>query len=56
MRHAAGLPVVLALLLVVGVGTGSTQSDPYKVVFYPSGSLRIQGYLYSPPGQARFSS
>ena len=54
MKYIMGLPVVLALLLVIDVGTGATQSEAYRVVFYPSGLLRIQGYLYNPPGQGPF--
>jgi hypothetical protein len=44
----------LILLRASGLTPALTQSaadpQPYTEVFYPSGPLRIQAYLYRPPG------
>lgn len=48
----------LILLLALGLTQALTQSaadpQPYTEVFYPSGPLRIQAYLYRPPGNGPF--
>jgi len=36
------------------IGRPHRRGAPYRVVFYPSGSLRIQAYLYVPGGQGPF--
>lgn len=49
---------VVTLLLVASVGAGprptASQAPPYTTVFYPSGALRIEAYLYQPqrPGRS----
>ena len=54
MRQVVVLLVSLVSLLGTAVATGSGQSLPYTEVFYSSGSLRIQAYLYVPQGQGPF--
>ena len=48
----------LILLLALGLTQALTESaadpQPYTEVFYPSGPLRIQAYLYRPPGDGPF--
>ncbi len=48
----------LIVLLALGLTKVLTQSAadplPYTEVFYPSGPLRIQAYLYRPPGNGPF--
>jgi dienelactone hydrolase len=48
----------LILLLALGLTQAPTESAadplPYTEVFYPSGPLRIQAYLYRPPGSGPF--
>jgi dienelactone hydrolase len=48
----------LILLLALGLTQALTESaadpQPYTEVFYPSGPLRIQAYLYRPPGNGPF--
>jgi dienelactone hydrolase len=36
------------------VAASARAEDSYQEVFYPSGSLRIQAYLYKPPGNGPF--
>jgi dienelactone hydrolase len=50
--------VVAATVMLVGVATSvGVQSAPsYTEVFYPSGGLRIQAYLYRPEGDGPFPS
>src|SRR5882762_9468591 len=45
-----------ALALCVGLmaSAAHAQSDAYTELFYPSGGLRIQAYLYRPQGDGRF--
>jgi pimeloyl-ACP methyl ester carboxylesterase len=49
---------LIGLLLALGVTQALAQSaavpQPYTEVFYPSGPLRIQAYLYRPPGDGPF--
>ena len=49
---------LIGLLLALGVAQALAQSaavpQPYTEVFYPSGPLRIQAYLYRPPGDGPF--
>src|SRR3984893_5686042 len=49
---------LIGLLLALGVTQALAQSaavpQPYTEVFYPSGTLRIQAYLYRPPGDGPF--
>jgi dienelactone hydrolase len=54
MRLSVVLLVSLPLLLGASHGVGFSQPEAYKIVFYPSGSLRIQAYLYLPQGQGSF--
>jgi dienelactone hydrolase len=48
----------LIVLLALGLTQALTQSaadpQPYSEVFYPSGPLHIQAYLYRPPGNGPF--
>jgi dienelactone hydrolase len=44
----------LALCIGIVASAAYAQGDAYTEVFYPSGSLRIQAYLYRPPGDGPF--
>jgi len=48
--------MIRAIALCVGLiaGAAQAQSDSYTEFFYPSGSLRIQAYLYRPQGDGPF--
>jgi dienelactone hydrolase len=45
---------VLALCIGIVASAANAQRDAYTEVFYQSGDLRIQAYLYRPPGEGRF--
>ncbi len=49
---------LIALLLALGgthaLAQTGAQQLPYTELFYPSGTLRIQAYLYRPPGDGLF--
>ncbi|TMH69036.1 MAG: hypothetical protein E6H57_09935 [Betaproteobacteria bacterium] len=44
----------LALCIGIMASAAYAQGDAYTEVFYPSGSLRIQAYLYRPQGDGPF--
>ena len=47
------LGFILATLVAThALGQSAAAPQPYTEVFYPSGQLRIQAYLYQPPGYA----
>src|SRR6266567_1541994 len=48
------LIVLLALGLTKALTQSAADTPPYTEVFYPSGPLRIQAYLYRPPGNGPF--
>jgi dienelactone hydrolase len=50
------LVLVLAALICLAGGSAraADSAPPYREVFYPSGSLRIQAYLYKPAGEGPF--
>jgi len=49
---------LIGLILVLGathvLAQSAAEPQPYTEVFYPSGQLRIQAYLYQPPGKGPF--
>ena len=45
----------LALCTGIVASAAYAQGDAYTEVFYSSGSLRIQAYLYRPPGCSSWS-
>src|SRR5262249_61341486 len=51
---AMHLSSVLLCLMGVAVPSQSATSATYTEVFYPSGDLRIQAYLYKPAGDGLF--
>jgi poly(3-hydroxybutyrate) depolymerase len=51
LRHAF---LVLALWCFAGAAYAAEPASSYREVFYPSGALRIQAYLYRPPGEGPF--
>lgn len=56
LRLRSGVCGGLALLFAVQACAQSSPANAqgYEEVFYPSGSLRIQAYLYKPSGEGRF--
>ena len=54
----ASRPVCLVLAAVLSLASVSSRAaesvPPYQDVFYPSGPLHIQAYLYKPPGEGPF--
>jgi dipeptidyl aminopeptidase/acylaminoacyl peptidase len=47
--------VVVSLICVVGVlGQTSVEQRRYETVFYPSGKLKIEAYVYKPEGAGPF--
>src|SRR5262249_48230673 len=55
MRVSATLLLSVCLCLVAAAAHSQSPTDSaYTEVFYPSGSLRIQAYLYKPHGEGPF--
>lgn len=56
MRRLAGLLIALSVFLGATAARGQSQADApkYRDVFYASGDLRIQAYLYKPEGDGPF--
>jgi dienelactone hydrolase len=48
------ISVLLALIAAQAVAQPAGEPPSYIEVFYPSGALRIQAYLYRPPGNGPF--
>jgi dienelactone hydrolase len=55
MRAPAAVVPALLFILATAAAQGQTEPAPaYAEVFYPSGELRIQAYLYRPEGNGPF--
>jgi len=48
------MSAALLIPAAAGAGQNSGEAKPYREVFYPSGKLRIQAYLYKPEGDGPF--
>ena len=55
MRTRAQLfATALAVAVVVGASPAAQENPPHSTVFYQNGQLRLEAYLYTPPGAGPF--
>src|SRR6476469_2331010 len=54
MRKRLPSPFLLLAALVIGAGHSPLAQQAYTTIFYKSGALRIEAYLYKPTGAGPF--